>query len=303
MTMSAPIGPWVASTIAAPDVDAVEKSYVEWLDHRVVRRGTVSEALARSWGAPKLAGAKMSILEPDSGKQVYLRVVENPHPEGFRPLTTYGWASSELVVQNVDALQERMKKSPFKIIGPANDLEMLKDIRAMQVVGHAGEVFYLTMFKKNIEGYDLPTAHSFIDRMFIAVLATDRPERVQSWYKQHFGIAVGDVADIKLTLLDDAFGVPPRSGDYRLTVVPFRGRSLIEVDGYPREARPRARVDGVLPPGNALMSVLVDSLDGLKLKYFREPTLFAEAPYHGRRAATVLGAMGELLELVEREAA
>jgi hypothetical protein len=173
----------------------------------------------------------------------------------------------------------------------------------MQVVGHAGEVFYLTMFKKNIEGFDLPTAHAFIDRMFIAVLATDRPERVQGWYKQHFGIEPRDVADIKLTLLDDAFGVPPRSGDYRLTVIAMRGRSLVEVDGYPREARPRARVDGYLPPGNALMSVLVDSLDGLRLKFFREPMLLPEAPYFGRRSATVLGAMGELLELVEREAA
>ncbi|MSO66138.1 MAG: hypothetical protein EXQ85_10185 [Alphaproteobacteria bacterium] len=302
-TASPPIGPWLTSTIASPDVDVVEKMYVEWLDHRVVHRGVVGEALARSWGAPKIAGAKMALLEPDSGKQVYLRIIESPAPDGFRPLTTFGWAASELVVQNTDALQERMKRSPFRIIGPAADLEMLKDIRAMQVVGAANEVFYLTMFKKNIDGFDLPTAHSFVDRMFIAVLASDRPEKVQGWYKQHFGITPGDVADIKLTLLDDAFGVPPRSGDYRLTVVALRGRSLVEVDGYPREARPRPRVDGHLPPGNALMSVLVDSLDGLKVKFFREPLLLSEPPYYGRRAATTLGAVGELIELVEREAA
>ena len=40
--------------------------------------------------------------------------------------------------------------SPFKIIGPPADLELVPQIRAMQVVGLAQEVFYLTMFKEDI---------------------------------------------------------------------------------------------------------------------------------------------------------
>ncbi len=295
------IGPWVASTIAAPDVDAVEKTYVDWLDFRVVHRGTVSADAAQSWDAPKNAGAKVSVLEPASGKQNFLRIVENPLPDGYKPLTTYGWAASEMVCQDVDALQEKLKGSPFEIIGPAADLDLIPEIRAMQVRGLAEEVFYLTMFKEDLPEYDLPEAHSFVDRMFIAVLATDGPEKVQGWFDRHWGIAAGVIADTKLSLIDDAFGVPHRTLDLRLTVTTMRSRSLVEIDGYPPQATERPGVEGHLPPANAMMSVAVDSLDGLSFDCVTAPILRPEAPYFGRRAATTRGGMGELIELVERD--
>jgi len=295
------IGPWAASTIGAPDVDAVEKTYVDWFDFRVVHRGAIETEVAQSWGAPNNAGAKVSVLEPQSGKQDFLRLVENPIPGGYKPLTTHGWAASEMVCQDVDALQEKLKASPFEIIGPAADLELIPEIRAMQVRGLADEVFYLTMFKEDLPEYDLPEAHSFVDRMFIAVLATDGPEKVQAWFDKHWGIAPGDIADTKLSLIDDAFGVPHRSLDLRLTVATMRARSLVEIDGYPPQATERPRVDGHLPPGNAMMSVLVDTLDGLALETITPPVRRPEAPYFGRRAATTLGAMGELIELIERD--
>ncbi len=295
------IGPWVASTIAAPDVAAVEKTYVDWLGFRVVQRGTLDSSVAASWGAPKNNGAAFSVLEPESGKQNFLRIVANPKVEGYKPLTTFGWAASEMVCQDVDALQEHLKESPFEIVGPAADLEMIPQIRAMQVRGLADEVFYLTMFKVDIPEYDLPVAHSFVDRMFIAVLATNGPEKVQGWFEKHWGIAPGDIADTKLTLIDDAFGVPHRSLDLRLTVTTMRSRSLVEIDGYPAQATERPRDEGHLPPGNAMMSVLVDSLDDLPFSTITTPILRPEAPYFGRRAATTIGAMGELIEVVERD--
>lgn len=296
------IGPWAASTIAAPDVDAVEKTYIDHLGYWVVERGTVSETQAMSWGTPATVGKKVSVLAPESGKEVLLRIVENERPAAYKPLTSYGWASSELCVQDTDALQERLTDSPFKIIGPAADLEMLPDIRAMQVAGLAGEVFYLTMFKVDIPEYDLPTAHSFVDRMFIAVLATDGPEKVQNWYHKHFGIEPGEIAEIKLHLLDDAFGLAPREGDYGLTVINLRARGLIEVDRYPPQTVERPVAPGALPPGNAMMSVLVDSLDTIDVDYLSDPVILPGAPYHGRRSAALKGAMGELLEFIEREA-
>ncbi len=299
---SAPaIGPWAASTIAAPDVAAVEKVYVDWLGFRVVHRGKLDPAVAASWGAPKNAGAAFSVLEPESGKQSFLRVVTNPKPDGYRHLTTFGWAASEMACQDVDALQERLKESPFEIIGPAADLEMIPQIRAMQVRGLADEVFYLTMFKEDLPEFDLPEANSFVDRMFIAVLATDGPEKVQAWFDTHWGIAPGAIADTKLTIIDDAFGVPQRSLDLRLTVATMRGRSLVEIDGYPPQATERPRNPGYLPPANAMMSVLVDSLDGLSMPMLSKPIRRPEAPYFGRRAATTAGAMGELIELIERD--
>ena len=295
------IGPWVASTIAAPDVEAVEKSYVDWFGFRVVQRGTLDSAVAASWGAPNNSGAAYSVLEPESGKQSFLRVVVNPAVEGYKPLTTWGWAASEMVCQDVDDLQDRLKSSPFEIIGPAADLEMLPQIRAMQVRGLGDEVFYLTMFKVDIPEFDLPDAHSSVDRMFIAVLATDGPEKVQGWFDKNWGIAPGEIADTKLAIIDDAFGVPQRTLDLRLTVTTMRSRSLVEIDGYPPQATERPKHEGHLPPGNAMMSVLVDTLDGLGLSTITAPIRRPEAPYFGRRAATTLGWTGELIELVERD--
>ena len=62
---------------------------------------------------------------------------------------------------------------------------MMPDIRAMQVIGYAKEVFYLTMFKKEIAVFDLPKAKSAIDKMFIAVLASDNIAKVQQWYNKN----------------------------------------------------------------------------------------------------------------------
>lgn len=296
------VGPWAASTVSAPDIDAVERSYADWLGYRTIHRGAVSQTQAELWGAPAMAGKRVVVMEPESGKASYLRLVENPMPAGYKPLTSYGWASSEMCVQDADAVEARLRKSPFRLIGPAKDLASYPDIRATQFVGLAGEIFYFTMFKRKIPGLDLPTAHSFVDRMFIAVLATDGPQKVQAWYQRHFGIKPNPVNTIKLSLIDDAFGVAPETLDIGITIVPMKARSLVEVDGYPSRATARPANAGHLPPGNAMMSVLVDSLDALKVDWLAPPTELREAPYFGRRTGTTRGGMGELIELIERDA-
>jgi hypothetical protein len=55
----------------------------------------------------------------------------------------------------------------------------------------------------------------------------------------------------------------------------------------------------MLPPGNALVTLAVDSLDTLALDWIAPPAICEGLPYDGRRAATVRGPAGELLELVE----
>ena len=48
--------------------------------------------------------------------------------------------------------------------------------------------------------------------------------------------------------------------------------------------------------------MLVDSLDALKVDWLAPPTELREAPYFGRRTGTTRGGMGELIELIERDA-
>jgi len=53
-------------------------------------------------------------------------------------------SAAELIVDDVDALAAELASSPFRIIGGPADLSFSDQIRAMQVVGPAREVLYLT---------------------------------------------------------------------------------------------------------------------------------------------------------------
>ena len=73
------------------------------------------------------------------------------------------------------------------------------------------------------------------------------------------------ITKTKINVLDTAFGLPENSTDYNLGVVPLQGKSYIEVDAYPKEAIKRPKLEGYLPPGNSIMSLLINSIDYLLL--------------------------------------
>jgi hypothetical protein len=50
------LGPICCVTITAPDLNAVEHAYVNFLQFRVVARGKISDAVAILWGCPGAAG-------------------------------------------------------------------------------------------------------------------------------------------------------------------------------------------------------------------------------------------------------
>ena len=293
------IGPWVASTIVTSKKDIVEKSYQDWLDYTLTFQGIISEELAKSWGAEKLTGSKFSCLEPASGKNFQLRVVEYPINGNYEPLTTYGWNAAELVVRDTDELYKKLSNSPFKIIGKPADLKMTKQIRAMQIEGLGKEIFYLTMFKEKISKYDLPDAEADIDNMFIAVVATDNPEKAQNWYLKNFGIQKRPISKTNISVLDRSFGLQMGTGQYGLTVIPLEGQSLIEVDEYPKVAKSRNHPKGELPQGNAIMSIFIDSINSIIPLGINEPVINNFPPYNGSRSLTVKGAAEELIEFIE----
>ena len=99
-------------------------------------------------------------------------------------------------------------------------------------------------------------------------------------------------------MINKAFGLDAAT----LTTISMaqKGRMpIVEIDDYPAQADVRQRDEGMLPPGNALVTLAVDTLDGLGLDFITPPRVRDDAFYEGRRAATVVGPAGELLELVE----
>jgi hypothetical protein len=282
------------ATVAAPNVDEVKKLYADWLGYKERRSGTISKDSADSWGTPKMAGHKYVVMSSDGSPDVYIRIVQTDAPAGYKAMTTWGWNSWEIIVDDVDALFEKLKKSPFKIIGEPHPLASTASIHAMQVRGPANEVLYLTMQTGDRSNSRLPLPGAFVGRPFILVLAGPDLPKVQSWYADTFHMAKNKITETPINVIRDAQGTPNQM--YPLTTLSLKQHgNLMELDGYPATTKARPRVDGQLPPGNAIASFAVASLDALKLNYIAPPKKI----YGEQRAATVVGPAGELIELIE----
>jgi catechol 2,3-dioxygenase-like lactoylglutathione lyase family enzyme len=285
-----------AVTTTAPDLKAIEAAYTEYLGYRVVARGRITEATAKGWGAPAVAGAGFLVMMPASGAEVYLRFVEQAPVPGFRPATSFGWNATEILVQDVEALAKRLRDSPFKIVGEPHPLDNLPDIHAMQVTGPAGELLYLT-WKKPVTP-DIPLARSFVDYCFIAVLGGPDMEAMRGFYRSTFGNDSTPPRAFHINVITDAGNLPPDT-TYPLSLVPLQADSKLELDQYPPSARPRARPAGLLPPGMSIVTFEHGKLGAPFPTAVGPITPASVPPFPDHRTLTVTGAAGELIELVE----
>jgi catechol 2,3-dioxygenase-like lactoylglutathione lyase family enzyme len=287
-----------AATLSVADPEAAAARYEAWLDYAVVERGVVSEDLAASWNAPASAGRAYVTLRPASGADVFLRFVHAEVPHGYRPLRTHGWAAIEICVQDVLAVNERMLRSPFAVIGPPKALEGLPTIFPMQVRGPDDEIVFLTQINGDLPEYDLPRAASLIDKLFILVLACSDLAASTRWFEDHVGLVGGRTMDIVYSVINGAFGFEADRTHPLLTMTHERD-VFLELDQYPAEATPRPVIAGALPPGVAIATFLHPDLDGLPGPWITPPRPREGPLYAGRRAATLLAPDGVLVEIVE----
>lgn len=285
-------------TVSTPDLVAALGDYRDLLGLRVVEQGTLAVDLGASWGAPAAAGQRYALLQPQSGAAGFIRLVETaPHPD-FVPTRTYGWAAFEITVKDVYALAERVTGSGFETIGPPKEIPGLPQFVPMQVLGRGREMLYFNQVLSDMPTSDLPRAGSNVDHIFITILATPDRAATMASLEHAFGFDEGGTYTIPYTMINKAFGLP----DDHLTTISMvqAGRlPIIEVDDYPVAATQRARPPGMLPPGNAMVTLAVDDLDATGLDFIAPPVRRDGPLYAGRRTATHIGTAGELLELIE----
>jgi hypothetical protein len=287
----------IVVTMTAPDLAAVEAAYVSYLKYRVADRGQVSEILAAVWDTPRMIGRDFILMQPESGAGVYLRFVQADPVEGYAPMKTFGWNATEILAQDPDALAEQLADSPFEILGAPKNLSDTSPIRAMQVVGPANEVLYLTRIPPEGAG-TLSPAETFVDRTFIMVLGGPEMESLREFYNQVFAMPVGEPFGARVRLLSRAHGLDLE------TLHPLAMASLpkdfgIELDQYPPSATTRPQRFGELPPGIAMVGFRIASLAPVEDYLISEPLVVESAPYDGRRVGLVRGPAGELIELIE----
>jgi hypothetical protein len=270
-------------TITCPDIAAMEAAYSGFLDYQVALRSTVSAAEALAWGAPQAEAANSLLMYPAGGDDFAFRFIEAPAIAGYVPLTTYGWNASEIMVQNVDAMAERVLNSPFEIVGEPRNLSFSDDIRAMQLRGPADEIIYLTEFKNPVPGLSIPTARTAVDRTFIVILGGSSIEGLQDFFATTFNVPRAPVVESRVTMLSKALGKSIETL-YPIAAMQLAGESLIEVDEMPEQVGQRDKLDGHLPPGIAIVGFDCESIP-------------AAATAVGDNIFVLEGATGELIEL------
>ena len=292
-----------AATLSVADIERSVALYTEWLDYQVEERGPLDEDVAASWGCPRSAGRESVVLRPASGHDIFLRFVENePHPD-YVPLQTFGWAAIEICVQDVLAANERMLKSPFKIIGPPREIEGLDAIYPMQIQGPDGEIVYLTQIRDDLPAFDLPRAEAPIDRLFILVMACSDMNASLDWLEAFVGFSVGRRRmDIVYTMLAKAFGLPEEDLHTISTMVHDRD-VFLELDQLPPQGRKRPGRPGELPQGVALGTFTHPDFSALDKRcsdrWIVNPKKRRSVVYGNKRAGTLRAPDGTLIEVVE----
>lgn len=293
-----PHGSIMGGLSVVPDLGAALADYQGVLGLDLVGQGPLPADLAASWGCPASAGAPYAILQPTSGSPCWFRLVEQPDHPDFTPTTTYGWGAFECTVRDVFGWPERLRGSGFAIVGEPRKLPGMDAFVPMQVLGRGQEMVYLNEVFGDMANTDLPRAGAPVDRIFIVILGT--PSRAEScrWYAGRLGLDLADTFELPYQMINRAFGLPPDHVT-ALTMIQAGRMPIIEVDDYPPQARQRPHHAGMLPPGNALVTLAVRDLDACQVEWIVPPCRRAGPLYDGRRSGTTRGFAGELLELVE----
>jgi len=241
-----------------------------------------------------MAGREYLVMQPSSHECVYLRFIENPTTKGHVAMTTQGWNATELLVRDPDTLAGQLAGSPFTIIGPPKDLWAAPNApRAMQVRGPANEVLYLT---RNPDF----SFSAFVDRVFIVVLGGTSMARLENFYSNRAGLAVGAATPFRIGAISRAQHRPPDT-TYPLAIAAVSKRFLIELDEYPAGTEPRPVTDGYLPPGTSMVTFEVETLDSFDVDWRATPGALDGLPYDGHRTAVTVGPAGEWIELIETD--
>ncbi len=298
--MTGPIchGSILGGLVTTPDLAAALDDYQGRLGLQLVDQGHLDGKLAKSWDCAASAGAAMAVLQPVSGASCFIRLVEQPVPDAFVPTTSFGWASYEISCQNVFDWPAKIAGSGFQLIGEPKEIPGLPYFVAMQVHGRGKEMLYFNEVRMDTPTSDLPRAASPMDHIFIIILAAKDRQASVDWYHNQLHLDVGDSYTIEYSMINRAFDLPAGTKS-SLTMVQAGRMPIFEVDEYPAQTVERPCAPNRLPPGNALVSIGVDSLDAIAIDTLAPPALHSGPLYAGRRAVTARGPSGELLELIE----
>lgn len=290
------------ATLIVSDVDVATRRYGEYFDYTIVEAGHIADDLADAWGTPASAGRPYAVMQPASETPVFIRLVEGTPVQDYAPIRSYGWAATEICVQDVEAVNKRMIASDdFEVIGPPKPLDGFPNVKPMQVRGPDKEIIYLTEIRVDDPSSGLPNPKSPIDRPFIMVLACPDLQKTAAWLRDVLKLEVIDPVAIRYSMISLAFQLPEDSR-HELVTAKWQGQVFLEADQYPKGSIERPCEAGELPPGVAIVTMVYPNMDDLQGHWFSPPKPRSGPLYGGARVGILKTPEGALLEVIEGEA-
>lgn len=290
------LGPARTGTLVTADFERTVAAYVDSLGMQVISEDAVSPAQAAVWQAESLVGARQALLQSESGI-AWIRVLEDSRVSKAPAFRQLGWMSLEVVVADVDTLATELVESDFECFRPPADLDVSDAIRAMQVIGPAGEVLYLTQVNGEVPPFDIPMASCRVDHLFIPVMCCHDRDASLAFY-QGFSDVKGFSFDTKITSVNAAYDYP-LDRKHPVATVQLAGSTMIEIDQID-EAVARPEPEQGLPAGIAMISYEIDDIANAPVQWLTPPQVLPQAPYNGRLVGCCRGAAGERVELIQR---
>ena len=287
------LGKITAVTVSTSDLNQMVEVYQKFLRYLVTNSGQINSKESSAWGAEMIKGNDYVVMQPEKSDDFSFRFIHQPDLFNYTAFKSTGWNAAELIVEDVDRLAIELEESPFKIIGAPADLSFTNDIRAMQVIGPANEILYLTQFKKNVPEFDNPLPRSFVDQTFIVVLGGKSLDEMQDYFCDNFELTKATVIESRIRSISRVFNYPENT-KYKVAALALKDQSMIELDELPNEATNRFTMHGYLPKGIAMVSFLY-----YKLNEQTNITYPSRLPSHQSRFSSVQqGKNNELIELI-----
>lgn len=295
MSARIPLGPSLTGTLVARDCEATVAAYNDYMSTSILEDATISDEQARLWGKPLMAGRRIVTLQSPSGYP-WIRVIDSSEVIAAKPFKELGWMALEVLVQDVDQLHERLQNSPFEIYRPPANLDVSDDIRAMQVIGPAGEVLYLTQVNGEVAPFKIPQAVCDVDRLFIPVSSCLRRDEGLAVYNK-LGAKVKWEFDTRITSVNKAHGLDLEM-KHPVATIQLEGSCMVEIDQLAL-AKPRPPANGCFPAGIAMVSFVYDDVNTVGISTVSPSAPLTGSLYHGQEVVVCRGAGGELIELIQ----
>jgi hypothetical protein len=289
----------LAFTICTPHVDHAQRAYEQWLGYQLVESTHVTPEQGAAWNTPALIGQRVVALAPPESSHTVVRFVEQAAQPGFACMRQHGWNAVEILVRDPYELANEFSGSPFRVAVPPRPLPFDARIHAMQVWGPVGELLYFTSLPTDNAILDLSSARTRVDRPFIAILGGADASQMLDFYNSRLHTRTIAPQPVIVRIINETFALPD---DHKipLGIVKMPADYLIEVDQVPAGATARRVANGALPPGIAMVTFAVESLNAFDVPWHAAPRELSGRPYEGARVAVTRGVANEWLELVER---